>query len=212
MAGEVVSKRDHERIRDAIRTRETRTSGEIFAVVARASDGYAYVAGFFAGFWAIALGLFMLGGLWLLDFEVSALTVLLAQAAAYGSLLLLFAIFPAARMQVVPRSVSDLRASRNAREQFLAHGIHETQGRTGVLLFVSLAERYAEVIADTEVNAVVDQSVWDAAVAALVEGAANDDVAEGFLAAIEIVGDVLEAHFPPEEGGRSELDDHLVEL
>jgi hypothetical protein len=85
-------------------------------------------------------------------------------------------------------------AHRAASEQFLTRRISHTQGRTGVLIFVSLAERYARIIADEGIAAQVDQTEWQGAIDALTAQMRAGHVAEGFLAAISICGEVLARH------------------
>ena len=80
--------------------------------------------------------------------------------------------------------------------------ISHTQGRTGVLIFVSLAERYARIIADEGIAAKVDQKEWQAAIDGLTAQMREGHVAEGFLAAIGACGEVLARHAPPGEGAR----------
>ena len=94
----------------------------------------------------------------------------------------------------------------------MAHGIHTTADRSGVLLFVSLAEHYAEVVADAGINEKVDQNEWDDMVATLTQHAAKGQVGEGFVVAIEKAGGLLAEHFPPQKGQVNELDDRLVEI
>ncbi|MEL6752090.1 MAG: hypothetical protein AAFO70_08430 [Pseudomonadota bacterium] len=145
MAGSenIITGEDHVRITAAIRGAETRTSGEVFAVVAHASDGYFYVSGFFAALWVMVTGLLATLVLWWFALPLAPLAVPLAQALAFAALLGLLWALPQLRLLFVPRSVAYRRASNNAVRQFLAHGIHTTQERSGVLLFVSLAEHYA---------------------------------------------------------------------
>ena len=52
------------------------------------------------------------------------------------------------RYRIVPRGDARARAHQEALRQFGAHGLQHTERRTGVLIFVSVAERYAEMIAD----------------------------------------------------------------
>jgi putative membrane protein len=80
------------------------------------------------------------------------------------------------------------------------------------LLFVSLAERYAEVIADEGIATCVDQSAWDGIVDVLVTHAHKGNVADGFVVAAELSGALLATHFPKTDDDTNELDDHLVEL
>ena len=53
----------------------------------------------------------------------------------------------------MPASIKHLHAHRRAVEQFLVQNLHTTSGRTGVLLFVSVAERYAQIVADKAIDA-----------------------------------------------------------
>ncbi len=214
MAGNVrnVSLADHERITSSIREAETRTSGEIFAVIAGQSDDYFFVAGFFAGLWSLVFGfLLAIAAPW---FELSpgVLTLAGAQGASFATALILLGLFPRLRMLLVPRSVAYRRASSNAVRQFLAHGVHATADRAGVLIFVSLAERYAEVVADANIDRKVPQEAWDEMVATLTRHAAAGDPGEGFVLAVKQAGALLAEHFPPVEGQENELDDRLIEL
>ena len=93
-------------------------------------------------------------------------------------------------------------AERRAIEQFLAHGLQMTEARTGALIFVSLAERHAEIVADAGIAAKVPQAVWEEAIAALVGEIRTGRLGEGLVAAVGQVGAVLAAHFPPRPDDR----------
>ena len=96
--------------------------------------------------------------------------------------------------------------------QFFAQGLNRTEHRTGVLIFASEEERYAEIVADAGINQKVPQDVWDNAVNALVTAIKAGRPADGFLAAIERCGAVLAVHFPPGALNRDELPDKLLEI
>ena len=78
-----------------------------------------------------------------------------------------------------------------------------------MLIFVSLAERYARIIADDGISARVPQSQWQAAVDALVAHMRAGRIADGFVAAIDLCGDELAKNFPPTETSRDELPDRI---
>ena len=212
MKKSALTKEKHNRIADAIRTAEARTSGEIICVLARSSDGYFYPAAF-----AVTIAL-MLASL-IAAVALERMWVILpmwqfaaAQLLALVTALLLLWRWPALRIRFVPRALRYRRAHRNAVEQFLARNIHVTENRTGVLIFLSLAERYAEVIADAGINAHVPQERWNAIVADLISHAARGDIVGGYEGAIAACGDMLAEAFPPASGNENELDDHLVEI
>jgi putative membrane protein len=116
------------------------------------------------------------------------------------------------RFRIVPRRAKHDRAHAVAMRQFFAQGLHNTENRTGVLIFASIAERYAEIIADAGINAKVMPEVWDKAVAALIDGMRRDLPGDGFVAAVELCGTALAQHFPPGALNRDELPNKLVEI
>ena len=203
---------DHARIAEAIRKAEAETSGEIYAVLARSSDDYFFAAGFVATcgiLIASVVAAFLAHWYW---FDIRLPMFGLAVLAAFLTAMLVLWFFPAIRMLLVPRRIRYKRAHLNALQQFLARNVHITEHRTGSLLFVSMAEHYAEVIADAGIHARVEQDEWNAIVATLIHHASRAQVAEGFVLAIGQAGLLLEKHFPAGPENANELDDHLIEL
>ena len=203
---------EHARVTRAIRAAEKNTAGEIYCVVARTSDGYFFTASAIVIAFMLMVSLIlavMLQYSWLqIGLSVFASAQILAVAMALAILWWL----PGLRVRLVPRRLQYSRAHDNALKQFLARNVHLTTARTGVLVFVSLAERYAEVVADSGINAKVDQDAWDSIVANLIAHARQDRLAEGFIEAVNSVGILLALHFPIGAGDANELDDHLVEI
>ena len=203
---------DHARVAGAIRAAEAGTAGEIYAVFARRADDYRFVAA------AVALAASMASGL-AVSLAAAALGVPLPALAVEGAQVLgtlaLFAgltLAPGLLMLFVPAAIARGRAAALARAQFLAHNLHATAERTGILVFVSEAERHAEVIADAGIAARVPQGEWDAIVAELTEAAKGDRLADGFVRAVERSGALLAEAFPPRPGDRNEIPDRLVEI
>lgn len=212
MAVEKLSDHDHERIAEAIRAAEATTSGEIYCVVAKRSDGYFFSAAMIV---TVSILCISLGVAFLI--ETSWMTMRLplfvaAQLLALASALLLVYALPGLRIALAPRRWQYMRAHDNALKQFLSRNVHLTANRTGVLIFVSLAERYAEIVADAGIDAKVPQDMWDSIVAGLIDDARHDRLADGFVTAIAAVGALLAEHFPVLADNANELDDHLVEI
>jgi putative membrane protein len=202
----LISPADRERIVRAIQTAEETTAGEIFCVIARHSSDYRLVP------LAWAAGLALLVPLPLIYFTLwPAWTIYVAQLALF----MIAAIglsWPPLRFHIVPRRAAHDRAHAEAMRQFFAQGLHQTESRTGVLIFASVAERYAEIVADAGINAKVTPDAWDGAVAALVAGLREGRAADGFIAAITQCGAILAQHFPPGALPRNELPNTLVEI
>jgi putative membrane protein len=202
----MISDADKTRIAEAIRQAEAATSGEIFCVIARRSSDYRLVPLAWAALIALLAPLPLIY-LTLWPASVIYIIQLVAFAAAAFGL-----SRPRIRFRLVPPRAKHDRAHAEALRQFLAHGLHRTEHRTGVLIFASTAERYVEIVADGTINARVAPQVWDDAIAALTDGIKHGRAGDGFVAAIGQCGAVLAAHFPPGALQKNELPDKLVEL
>ena len=138
----MISESDKTRVADAIRAAEARTAGEIFCVIARHSSDYRLVP----IAWAAAVALLTPLPLIVLT-NWSAAVIYLWQLIAFVVAALALS-HPKVRFHIVPRRAKHDRAHSEAMRQFLAQGLHQTEHRTGVLIFASTAERYAEIVAD----------------------------------------------------------------
>jgi putative membrane protein len=203
---------DHARIGAAIRAAESRTSGEIYCAVAHISGNYLLPAtAIMAGaLLVVSLGAaFVLEALWL---TMRLPWFVLLQILSFTTGFVVLWRFPRLAIHLVPRPLQFRRAHDNALRQFLARNVHITSERTGVLVFVSLAERYAEVIADAGINRLVQEDTWNGVVDRLVMEASQGRLVDGFVAAIETIGGVLAAHFPVRPLNPNEIDDHVIEI
>jgi putative membrane protein len=199
----VISEHDRERISAAIRAAETNTSGEIVCVLAETSSDATGLPILIAALAALALP-------WLLV-AFTALTVhtiLVLQLALFIVLALVLCL-PRVRVALLPRRARRVVAHRVAVEQFAIRGIARKKDRSGILIFVSLAEHYARIIADEGIAARVPQSQWQSAVDTLVADCAGGRIADGFISAIENCGKVLATHFPRTPDSRDELPDRI---
>jgi putative membrane protein len=202
----MISDADRARIAEAIRRAEAKTSGEIFCVVAQAAGDYRLVPLVWAALVALVLPLPLI-----YLSRLAAHEIYLAQLAAFLAAAIVFSL-PALRMALVPKRLRHGHAHAMAMRQFLAQGIQNTKERTGVMIFASSAERYAEIVADEGINSKVTQDVWDNAIAALIAAIKAGRAGDGFVAAIEMCGAVLAQHFPPGALNPDELPDKVVEI
>jgi putative membrane protein len=197
---------DRARIAAAIETAEATTSGEIYVVVARHADEHRLVP----ILWAALAALPLPWPLHLLT-DLSTTLILWLQVLAFVALAIVLSLEPV-RMRIVPAAMT-ARATRAAAEAlFLAHGVHLTEARTGVLIYVALAERRVEIVADAGINAKVAQAVWDDLARAVTDPAREGRLADGLVAAVAGVGGHLSQHFPPPALNRNELTNQVVEI
>jgi len=219
-------------IEAAVREAEARTTGEIYCVVTEESSHYGETAiAWAAGVALLGPAVLLLAGVhvtipdpfasWSAS-DVGAAIEQAVRRALIGAIVVqgvlfaltaLIASIPPVRLFLTPRSLKRLRVQRRAAEQFAAKNLHLTRERTGVLIYVSLGERMAELIADDGIADHVDAHVWDRAMAALTDGLRAGDVETGFAAAVALCGDVLAEKFPARPGDNpNELPDAVVVL
>lgn len=197
---ETLTEADRHRIEAAVAAAESRTSAEIVCVLARSSGDGTQQAPLV---WGAALAL---AAPWpLMAFtQLSAERIFLAQLGVFVLASLLLSL-PGVRSLLTPQAAARARADRAAREQFHLCGLTRTRKRTGVLIYVSMQEHYARIIADEGIAAHVAAPDWRRAVDLLTSHIRQGDAASGFVAAIEHCAPLLAAHFPPRPGDDDEL-------
>lgn len=203
----LISRTDRDRIEAAIRDAEARTLGELVTVIAAESDDYLLVPVMYAAAVAMALPL----ALWIGGVLDGFLPLYLVQLAALVLLVPLFNWRPV-MMRLVPPAMRRACAARLAREQFFSRGLHLTPERGGLLLFVSDAEHYVEIIADTGIDRKVPPGAWDAIVAEFTRQVRDGKAAEGFIAAVTTCGALLAEHLPATAENPNRLPDVLIEI
>ena len=199
----MIDERERQQIADAIAAVESRTNAELVTVLASRSDDYRP----FALLWAAVIAL--LPAPVLVFFVSSSAQVVLIELVTFCVLALVF-LFTPLGIRVVPEAVRERRASSMARTQFLERGLHHTAAETGLLLFVSQAEHYVEILADRGIARHVDEVRWQSIVERFVTDVRGDRVLQGFLAAVESCGEILAEVCPKTPDNRNELDDRLI--
>lgn len=221
-----LSEADHARVSAAVEAAEATTAGEIVTVVADRSDGYSDVALAWAALVAftalVVLALlpdFYLGKIdWLLDnwahewtpSEIFTLAAVVAIAKFLAMLLL--QLWPRLKFRLVLPPIKTARTLARAVDLFKVGAERRTHGRTGILIYLSMREHRAHIIADEAIASKVSAETWGDAMAAMLAEIRQGRVADGMIAAVERVGAVLAEHFPRAENDTNELPDRLIEL
>ena len=216
------------RIAAAIAAAELTTTGEIVCVVSERRPLYAATGltiaallAFALPFGALLLGLDYANALPWRDWTSGdASADVRAGLEAYAVIQLLIFVSAAALLvwtgagaALTPRGIRRDRVHAEALSQFRARGMGATRAQTGVLIYASVPDRIAEVVADSGIYAKVAPEHWGATVAALLAGFKAGDPAQGFVDAVVLAGAVLAEHFPPDVADNpNELPDRLIEL
>jgi putative membrane protein len=217
--------KDRGRIAAAIGAAEATTAGEIVVIVSSQRYRNPATALTVAALVALALPLAVLvGGVspaaLLPDWDsIDAVArerhgleiLILGQAIVFIAILALVQLSSLGRF-LTPKGLRQDRVHQAALTQFKARGFDATEGRTGVLIYLSEPEHIAEIIADTAVFQKVSPEHWGTTVGALIDGIKAGKPGDGMVAAIGLAGDVLASHFPRLPGDVNELPDRLIEI
>ncbi len=220
------SDEDREKVSAAIAKAEASSNGEIVAVATPLSDSYHDVALHWAlvplfgvlawAAWrptALVWWYNLLLGGWEADPTFGQLLALLMVFAALKlTVALLILKWMPLRLALTPAATKHRRVRRRAVTVFRAAAEKRTAGRTGILIYLSMGERRAEIIADEAILKVTDEHTWGEAMTALLEQVREGRPGAGICAAIERVGTVLAEHFPRSDADVNEIPDKLIEL
>lgn len=221
-----ISEADHARVSAAIANAEAKSDGEIVTMVTELSDSYHDVG----LHWAVAaligvLGLaaafadcvrswwYRLFGGWGSESSLGELLffVMVLAVLAFTVVLLALRWMPL-RLALTPGATKTRRVRRRAIALFKAAAERRTVGRTGILIYLSTGEHRAEIVADEAIVGVTTPDTWGEAMAALIAEVRQGRPADGIIAAVGIVGEVLEQHFPRSATDTNEIPDKLIEL
>ena len=216
---------DHAKVSAAIAEAEAKSDGEIIAIAADQSDSYHdvglhyavlvlfLVLAFFAAgphqleyWWTQLMG-------WTAAPTMRELLTLLLGFALFKFLVALFLMkWMPLRLLLTPGSTKTRRVRRRAIMLFKTGAERRTIGRTGILIYLSMAEHRAEIVGDEAITKVTTPDTWGEAMTALLTDVKADRPGDGIVAAVEIIGDVLAEHFPKSSEDTNEIPDKLIEL
>lgn len=214
---------DIELVTQAVTDAETRSDAEIATIVSERSDNYndvpliwaALVAllamSVYAAFPDVYLGLLdRLSGGWHVWMMREWLTILVfATTIKFLATRYIVGWWPL-RMAFTPGRTKTRRVRARAIALFKASTEQRTASRTGVLVYLSLAEHRAEIVADEAIVAKVKPEEWGAAMALLIDELKQDRPGAGMAAAVNAIGDVLAVHFPRTGTDPDEMPNRMI--
>ena len=226
----MLTKSDHERITAAITEVESKTSGEIFCVLAHEVSRYREVPLAWAAIAALAVPpVLVLSGLhrlamadifssWTDDSVRGVESLILRTLSTYtllqGAIFLCVALvvaLPRVRRFVTPQFLKRHRVRQMARHHFAAAGARLSKAEPHILIYASLHDRQVELVAHRAIHKAVGEGPWNAAVAAVIEGMKTGKPADGYIQAIDICGKALAMHFPPNGSPRNAFPNSVLE-
>ena len=107
---------------------------------------------------------------------------------------------------------ADVAPRERARELFAQRGVWNTEENTGVLVYLLLADRSVEIVADRGIDARVAKDEWHAICRMMERHFAAARYEQGAIEGVRAISELLARHFPASGKGRNELPDRPVIL
>lgn len=214
------------RVSIAVAAAEERSAGEIVTILAERSDSYHDIAlawsalAAFAALTVLAiapeftLGLYdgLVGG-WAQQWHPPQILALAATVAMLKfAAMWLLQLWQPLKFLLIPPALKHARVRARAITCFKVGAERRTHGRTGILIYLSMREHRAEIVADEAIASKVSPEVWGDAMTAMLAHIREGRIADGMAAAVEKVGAVLAEHFPKDGNDTNELPDRLIEV
>lgn len=198
---------EKQRIEAAVKTAESKTSGEIVPMVVDDSYEYPRAELIGAGSLAMATGLLVswaVGGesiWWFLPVFIVSFFVFQQ----------LIRKLPDLKRKLINPDELTEEVREKALVSFVEQGLHETRDKTGILILISLFEHRVQVLADSGINAKVPEHTWDELVEMIITGLKSDDACSAVCKAVERCGELLQEHFPVKHDDTDELPNLIIE-
>ncbi len=219
-ASKLFTEADHRRITEAVVQAESKTSAELIPVVASESGRYDRaedMVGLWCGVLALCAAWGWVQGVELSEWGVPVLKLGLGSVVGLiiggwlvGVVLAHQSSF--LRRLFTPRKEQRAEVERAAREAFFDRRVHHTQSGSGLLIYVSLLEHMAVVLADEQVQEKLGQQRLDALCNELVARLRKGAPTEALCHTIDQAGLALAESLPRVGTDRNELSDALVVL
>ena len=206
-AADFFTTEEKSRIESAVAAAEKKTSGEIVPMLVDASYSYHHAEVVGGGTLALACGLL---ASWAFGHE-SIWWFLAVSLPGFVLFQQLIHRLPGLKRRLIHANELTAEVREKALVSFLEQGLHETRDRTGILILISLFERRVQVLADSGINAKVQEKTWDEIVTTITTGLKSDDACNAVCRAIDRCGELLEQHFPIKADDTNELPNLIIE-
>jgi len=209
----ILTKQEEQQIESAVKMAESKISGEIVPVILQKSHHYPSTKYKLALIASVVMFLIIIAGDRLLS-GFNLYDPIYYFSLSYGAAVLGFlapVLFPILAVSFASEKEKSHAVVQKAETIFLENEVFNTKSRTGIMLFISLAERRALVMADTGINEKVDQSTWDDLIVHLIDSIKRNQMVTGITEAIASATQILlDNGFTVDADDINELPDNII--
>ncbi|QDF30352.1 TPM domain-containing protein [Halarcobacter anaerophilus] len=201
-----LNKEQKEIISKEIEEFEKRSSAELVAVITQISSSYRFEI------LVLSLLLSAVVSIISLYFSIDAVKLFEIEVLSFLFFYLLINRFKKIVLLFLPKAYKYEKASFNAKQEFSNLGLRQTENRQAIMFFVSIDEKYVEIITDKEIKEKIDNSFWQNIVKEFIKDVKNKKFTQGYLKAIRACSEVLIKNFPIQKDDKNELSNEVIEL
>jgi putative membrane protein len=198
---------EKELISKKIENLEKLSSAELVAVITKRSGDYKYINTLINIFVIFVISFFLI-----FFFDFSSIQLVEIQLLSFIGFYLFFEKFDNLILNLLPKSYKREKASLNAHEQFSNLGLNRTKTNQAIMFFVSLDEKYVEIITDKTIYEKIKDDYWQTIVDEFVKDVKNNNLSNGYLKAMDSCSEILIKEFPITKDDENELANNVIEL
>ena len=186
---------------------EKQSSAELVAVVTKKSAKYRFQA-VLVNVSVVAILSFILTFL----SDISTMSLFQTQVLLFIFIYFLFDRYDSLVLKLLPKVYKHSLANEYAQEQFYNLGLNRTKTNQALMFFVSLDEKYVEIISDETIKSKIPDEYWQKIVDEFIIDVKRGHLSNGYLKAIQSCSEVLIKNFPIQDDDENELPNDVIEL
>lgn len=200
-----LSQEEKDIISQEIGNLEKYSSAELVAVVAKRSEDYKYANSLLGIFFTFLFSFFLY-----FSSDFSNLELIQYQILIFLFIFLFLQKFEIFTTKLLPKIYKHHIASKNAKNQFHNLGLNKT--KHSIMFFVSIEEKYVEIICDKEITKKIGNEYWQHIVDEFINDVKNNHLSNGYLKAIQACSDILIKKFPIKRNDINEFSNDVITL
>lgn len=202
-----LNEKEKDLISQEIEKIEKFSSAELVAVVTKRSSDYRYITSIIT----ICL-VFIISFFFIFLSSYSTIQLVQIQLLSFIGINLFLEKFNNLVLLILPKSYKRYKASQNAHEKFSNLGLNRTKTNQGIMFFVSLDEKYVEIISDSTISKKINNEYWQSIINEFIKDVKNKQLSQGYLKAISSCNEILIKEFPIQANDKNELPNEVIEL
>ncbi|WP_321313085.1 TPM domain-containing protein [Halarcobacter sp.] len=197
---------EKEQIQEEIKTLETKSSAELVAVITKYSSSYRFETLVFSLLISVFISIILLFA------DIDTIKFFQIQVLSFFALFFLTSSFKKILLTFLPKKYKYEKASINAKKEFYNLGIKDTKTKLGIMFYVSIEEKYVEIITDTGIKSKISDNYWQDIVNEFIKDVKNNQFSIGYKKAIKECSETLIKSFPIQDNDKNELSNEVIEL